>query len=125
MPRTAKATLIPTEDQEQTRLASWLMKSNILFFAIPNGGSRHLFEAVKLKRMGVMAGVPDIFIPIARASYHGIFLELKRQDGGKISDSQRYWHEALKKEHYCVCVSKGFDEAKKEIESYLSSIIPS
>lgn len=36
---------------------------DILAIHIPNGGSRNVIEAKKLKRMGVTAGVPDIFIP--------------------------------------------------------------
>ncbi len=33
-----------------------------VFFHPPNGGSRNLLEAKKLKRMGTMPGVPDLFI---------------------------------------------------------------
>ena len=43
--------------------------------AIPNGGSRHPGEARKLKRTGVLAGVPDIVValPTGRVCW----LELK------------------------------------------------
>jgi hypothetical protein len=37
-------------------------KSHIQFFAVPNGGKRNLWEAARLKKQGVRAGVPDIFI---------------------------------------------------------------
>jgi hypothetical protein len=34
-----------------------------LLHAIPNGGKRNVKDAVKLKREGVKAGVPDLFMP--------------------------------------------------------------
>lgn len=72
---------VPKEDHEQICLASWLDRKGILFTASANGGSRYMAEAVKLKRMGVKAGFPDITIPIARKGYHGLYIELKRISG--------------------------------------------
>ena len=34
-----------------------------LLFHPPNGGSRHIAEATKLKAMGVRKGVPDLLLP--------------------------------------------------------------
>lgn len=48
-----------------------------LMFHIPNGGSRNKLEAANLKRQGVKAGVPDLFLPVSRGGYHGLFIELK------------------------------------------------
>lgn len=48
-----------------------------LMFHIPNGGSRNKLEAANLKKQGVKAGVPDLFLPVGRGSYHGLFIELK------------------------------------------------
>lgn len=50
-----------------------------LCFAIPNGGHRNKATAGKLKAEGVKAGVPDLFLPVARHGYHGLFVELKVQ----------------------------------------------
>ncbi len=35
---------------------------NILYFAVPNGGSRNLIEAALLKKAGVKAGVADLLL---------------------------------------------------------------
>src|SRR5262245_64718583 len=51
-----------------------------LCFAIPNGGARDVITAGRLKAEGVRAGVPDVCLPVARAGYHGLFLEVKRPD---------------------------------------------
>lgn len=48
-----------------------------LMFAIPNGGQRAATTAAKLKKEGVLAGVPDLHLPIARGGYHSLFIEMK------------------------------------------------
>jgi hypothetical protein len=35
-------------------------KPEVLWFHVPNGGSRHIAEAVNLKRLGTLAGVSDL-----------------------------------------------------------------
>lgn len=109
----------PSEDDEQAVVVAWLQKKYILHFAVPNGGSRNRLEAFKLKRTGTVAGVPDLVIPLARKGYHGLFLELKRQRGGVLTDAQKYWLEQLNREGYLAKVAKGAKEAIKIIESYM------
>lgn len=53
-------------------------------FAIPNGGKRHIATAVRLKRTGTKAGVPDLQI-IQRG--RPFFLELKKE-GGRVAETQ-------------------------------------
>jgi hypothetical protein len=108
-----------TEVCEQIRVATWLAKKRIVFYHIPNGGYRRFEEAVKLKNMGVAAGVPDICIPIARKGYHGLYIELKRESGGKLSEAQRYWGEVLMAEGYAWHEAKGARECIGIICHYL------
>ena len=112
------APAVPTEHQEQVKLVTWLAKENILHFAIPNGGSRHKLEAVKFKREGVKAGVPDIFIPYARKCWSGLFIEMKRQRGGRLSEAQRFWFEKLSRNGYCVRMCVGGDDAIEQVQKY-------
>lgn len=118
MPKLLPTTL--SEDQEQTLLATWLTKCGIKFYAIPNGGKRSLSEGVKFKRSGVQAGIPDICVPIPSGSYHGLYIELKRAKGGKLSDVQIYWLEFLREKGYYAEVAHGFQEAKEIVTHYLS-----
>ena len=74
-----------TEIQHHIGLMSWAKTQPILdeyLIHIPNGGYRHPLEALKLKKMGVKAGVSDLFLAYPNPNYHGLWIELKvkRQD---------------------------------------------
>lgn len=90
-----------------------------LLFAIPNGGYRHPLEARNLKLQGVKAGIPDIFLPVARGKYHGLWIELK-VGKNKTTESQNLWLKALDRENYKVIVCYGSEIAIKEIINYLA-----
>lgn len=49
-----------------------------LMFHIPNGGKRTKYEAARFKAMGVVPGIPDLFLAIPKGGYHGMFIEMKR-----------------------------------------------
>lgn len=109
-----------SEAQEQTDLFCWASYFPELehMFAIPNGGSRHPAEAANLKRQGVKAGVPDIFIPAPKGKYHGAFIEMKVRKN-KTTDNQNRWLAYLSSAGYFTAVCYGFEEARKVIEAYL------
>lgn len=84
-----------SEDEVQTVVMNWSkrqkFKGRPLFDYIhhsPNGGKRaakvgssgkrYSPEASKFKRMGVKAGYPDLIIDIARGAYHGLRIEIKK-----------------------------------------------
>lgn len=89
-----------------------------LMFAIPNGGKRNITTAMKLKREGVKAGVLDIFLPVARKGYHGMFTEMKVKPN-KPSTKQVEFIEKLTEQGYHCVVAYSFDEAKTAIIHYL------
>lgn len=114
---------IPTEDQEQIALIQWANTQpsiKDLLFHSPNGGSRHKLEALKLKRMGVKAGVPDLFLPIPTSQHHGLFIELKRRRLSTLTIEQKWWLNALAERGYCAEVAYGWEEAKNIIEEYMT-----
>jgi len=109
-----------SEDEEQIALVDWLnLKKDIPFYHIPNGGQRDAREGAKLKRMGVSAGAPDLCIPMARKGHHGLYIELKREEGGVLSDAQKKWRDILIKQGYAWYECKGFEHAKDVICYYL------
>lgn len=112
------------EHQEQVYLFNWaaIMEGRYpelaLLFAIPNGGQRHVLVAMKMKAEGVKSGVPDLFLPVARGNYHGLFIEMKAGKN-KTSEKQNEWIEKLTKQGYMVEVCYGSEEAQDLLISYL------
>ena len=122
--RTARSAA-PTEAQEQKALFEWADRAKGKYpelrwlFHIPNGGTRNLIEARHLKEQGVKAGVPDIFLPCPNPIHMGLFIEMKRQKGGRISEEQSRWIAELNKSGYRAVVAYGFEDAKQIILNYL------
>lgn len=85
-----------TEEQEQIALMNWArMQENVypeltMLFHIPNGGKRSKAEAARFKAAGVKSGVPDLFLPIPRGKYHGLFIEMKMKPN-KTTQNQLHW----------------------------------
>lgn len=99
-------------------LASAAMPELRILTASANGGHRHIAVAAKLKASGVKAGYPDITLNVARHGYHGLFIELKFGKG-RVSESQKWWHEQLMRQRYLVSVCYGWQAAKQVIVAYL------
>ena len=85
------AAYVPKERDEQKILVQYLQTRRIPFYAIPNGGSRNKIEARNMKLEGISAGVPDICIPVPNTHYHGLYIEMKRKKGGRVSENQKKW----------------------------------
>ena len=121
----AVTTTYPTEDAEQMALFRWaeLQAGKYpelrLLFHIPNGGSRGKAEAGRFRAMGVKAGVPDLFLPVARQGMHGLFIELKRQKGSRLSKEQKIWGSALYMQGYAAHICFGWENAMRVILRYL------
>lgn len=118
-------TYCPTEDQEQAALMQWARTMEGRWpeladlHAIPNGGLRSKATAARLKATGVKPGVPDLHLPVARQGCHGLYIEMKRRHGGRISPDQLRWMEELTRQGHRCAVCRGWEEAKRVIEEYL------
>lgn len=111
---------MPSEAEEQRAVIEWCDALKLPIFHIPNGGHRHKSVATELKRQGVRPGVPDLFLPIAKGNYHGLFIEMKRRDfyPYQASDKQVEWLRRLQQNGYAAFICKGADEAIACIEQY-------
>lgn len=123
-----------SEHDEQAALFAWAEWNShvtpelMLLFAIPNGasvkrqvgknGKTFSLEGMKLKEEGLKAGVPDLFLPVARLGKHGLFVEMKTAVG-RVSPAQKAWHDRLRAQGYFVSVCRGWAEAREEITIYL------
>lgn len=116
-------TCAPTEAQEQQTVVEWCDAVGVPVFHVPNGGSRHPAEAAHLKAQGVKPGVPDLCVPVARGGYHGLFIEMKRTKGGRVTEAQDRWIRLLREQGYCAWCCHGADNAIALVEMYLSGEI--
>lgn len=110
-----------SEAQEQAALIRWaniFMHTPGILFHVPNGGKRDPKEAAKFKRLGVRAGIPDLFLAIPTDRHHGLFLEMKSKRG-KLTSFQEKACEEFRKKGYFVAVCHSWIEAVEAIEEYL------
>lgn len=78
-------------------------------------------KVLNLKKMGVMAGFPDLFLFVPKEPYYGLFIELKSKDG-RVTDSQIRVMERLSKQGYYCQVCYGAEQAIDEIKKYLELV---
>jgi hypothetical protein len=83
-----------------------------------NGELRDIKTAVKLKKMGVNPGVPDLWLPIHTRSYAGLAIELKVGNNAA-SDDQAAWLLHLRSENWYAQVCVGWLAAARLIVWYL------
>ena len=109
---------LPSEHVEQREFVSWFRKTwpGVRIFAIPNGGLRNKAVAQKLKAEGVSPGVPDLYIPAWK-----LWIEMKRQKGGRLSEDQKDWAEYLEGVGDTVIVGYGWLDAIDKVNCFLDS----
>lgn len=125
--RNGKVTKVPhqAELEEQAALIEWADKTMIdgvkigdYLLHIPNEGKRGPKAARDVKRLGVRAGVPDLFLALPRGGYAGLWIEIKAK-GGKLSAQQEVWLKRLEDTGYRAVYCFGFEQAIVTIKSYM------
>jgi hypothetical protein len=116
-----------SEHQEQSALIEWVRKTQAripqlaLLYAVPNGARVAPGTANKLKAEGLLAGVPDLCLPVARGGYHALYIEMKSAIG-KASPEQVAYMELLMDEGNMTAVCNGWEIAQAVIYSYLAEV---
>jgi hypothetical protein len=104
------------------------------FFAIPNGGTRgdtpelRAIRGGQLVAEGVRSGVADTCLPVKRACYSGLYIEMKKKSAkpkketskGGLSDEQIEFGEFVKKQDYAWYCCYGWQEAWACVEWYIN-----
>lgn len=101
-----------------------------LLHAVPNGAKlpyrkkiigdrvvRACRQAIRLKREGLTAGIPDLSWPVPRGRFHGLYIETKSPDG-KVSKDQAAIHALLLQQGYQVLVLRDPEVIIREILAY-------
>lgn len=96
---------------------------------IPNGGSRgtdvksKMITGAKLKAAGVKPGIPDLFLPIKRLTYSGLYVEMKKP--GKLntlSAEQKEYRDFVREQGFAWFVSDNWQTAWQGIKQYLELV---
>lgn len=116
---------IPTESEEQQALFEWKERmlgkypELKLLHHIPNEGKRSVSTGARMRREGLVSGVPDIHLPVPSGTYHGLYIELKRIKHSKVTPEQEEFIAMLNKYDNFAVICYGWEEAVKVIEWYL------
>ena len=125
-PRKKLALPVPTESEEQQAVMEWAEAESgrwpelHLLYHIPNEGRRSMATGGRLRAEGLKSGVPDLCLPSAHGNYHGLYIEMKRTQGGKTTPEQKEWLAALEAEGYKTALCRGADAAIEIITDYLA-----
>lgn len=131
VPRSRKGS--PEHDMQKACVEWFRYKfPKYLIFSIPNGGyrgsqsrmvSKNLSEAAavvrRLKDEGMVNGIPDLCVAVARCGYHGLWIEMKNGKSGRLSPEQKDKIEYLEREGYCVIVCRSTTQFMNDVESYM------
>ena len=63
-------------------------------------------------------GVPDLCIPVAKKGFHGLYIEMKKERGGSLTQHQINWLDLLNAEGYKAVCCHGSEKAIQVIEDY-------
>lgn len=111
-----------TEHRVQVACVRWFRIAHRdlarVLIAVPNGGRRDATTGARLKAEGVVAGVSDLVLFVARGGYHGLCIEMKTVNGRQ-SSSQQAWQRAVMTQGYRYEVVRSVVEFIELIEEYL------
>lgn len=93
-----------------------------LLYAIPNGGKRGIITAKIMKAEGVRRGVADLKLAIAKGGYHGLYIEVKT-DEGRQNPEQKAFQRAVQMQGYCYRVVRSLDEFIALVKDYLAGYV--
>lgn len=78
-----------------------------------------IVDGARRRSMGLVPGVSDFVLLIARGQYHGLLIEMKTETGYQ-SKVQRAWQDLVEKQNYKYEVCRSFEQFKQIINDYLT-----
>jgi len=117
---------VPSEDDVQIAVIDWCRlhhDERRMTLHIPNEGKRSKLGHIKQVRKGLIPGAADLFIPGARAGWHGLYLELKSLGKTPTPDQQQFGKD-MNACGYAWAWADGVDKAIAIIERYMAGQQP-
>ena len=101
-----------------------------LIFHVANQRKTNIRRGAKLKKMGVVAGVSDLHIPVSCGGYIGLVIELKAEKNvnGKMrrddypTPSQLKFLKQMHRYGYAVAVCWNLDEFINTVDDYMNEV---
>ena len=93
-----------------------------LYYAIPNENSRVDSNAITgaiRKSYGIVAGVADTYLAMARGGYFGLYIEFKSEVGRQRKE-QLEFQQRVEQQGYKYAVVRSVEEWRKEWDEYLA-----
>ena len=114
--------LMQCEHNLQSACVQWarMQFPKLILFAIPNGAWCGYKQGRKLVAEGMLKGVPDIFVALARKDYHGLFIEMKAGKKGVVRDEQSEMMIKLRNEGYQCAVCRSFEQFQTILINYIA-----
>lgn len=130
-----------TEAAHQTALFAWAALNTTQWpelrwmHHIPNGGTRGSdarsagIAGARLKAQGVRPGIPDIFLPVKRGQWSGLYIEMKKpslrpkREGstGGLTEEQREFRVFAEQQGFGWVVCYDWGAAASVVTQYLQS----
>ncbi len=109
-----------SEHSMQVRVVQYVRTfyPEVLILSVPNGAGTTAKNRLALYAEGLLPGVPDLFIPEARQGFHGLWIEMKTQEGVE-SVAQKRIRNHLEENNYLCYVARSEHTAINIIEAYL------
>lgn len=93
-----------------------------LYYAVPNENSRDNSNSATgaiRKSMGVLAGVADTQLVMARGGYFGLYIEFKSEVGRQRKEQVEF-QQRVEQQGYKYVVVRSVEEWRKEWDEYLA-----
>lgn len=126
-PRPAQRKRGSPEGRIQSSCVAWFWNTypqyRELYFCVPNENAREDSNASTgaiRRSMGVVKGVSDTILFLARGKYHALCVEFKTEIGRQ-SDAQKAWQLKVEQQGYRYEVVRSLEQFKKLIKEYLNS----
>ena len=111
-------TIIASEHIEQVRLVNWFKINfpDFIIFSIPNEGKRT--NGNRFVSTGLTKGISDLAILLPNGKI--VFMEMKKQKGGKLSDYQANFIKKCESLGHIALIGYGASDASEKILKELS-----
>lgn len=112
------------QQQQVVEWSKWAYKANPvrypnldLLHCSLNGVKLSQTQAKIAKGQGMLSGVPDLFLPVPRQSFHGLYIEMKSEKG-RVTENQEWFLSKTDGLGYKSVVCYSAKEAIKTIQDY-------